>query len=111
MGSRMHTIRIVRAPAGEAPLWVRESWIGIELPLVGGRQPRVGQGVGALTGPKTFWKQTLFHRADERSRVLRHLADRAENFAAGNTRALAGMGPGTASAGRPPAVTTTSRSG
>ena len=26
-------IRIVRTPAGEAPLWVREAWVGIEIPL------------------------------------------------------------------------------
>ncbi len=29
----MNTIRVVAIPAGEAPVWVREAWIGIILPL------------------------------------------------------------------------------
>ena len=27
------TIRIIGVPPGEAPLWVREKWVGLELPL------------------------------------------------------------------------------
>jgi len=27
------TIRIVAAPPGEAPLWVREKWVGLDLPV------------------------------------------------------------------------------
>jgi len=50
----MH-VRIVRTPPGEAPLDVREAWVGLVLPLwpgeIGSRQ-FVTQGV--LTGPRTF---------------------------------------------------------
>ena len=28
------TIRITKVPRGEAPLWVREAWVGLELPCV-----------------------------------------------------------------------------
>ncbi|MEA3013605.1 MAG: hypothetical protein QOD42_2150 [Sphingomonadales bacterium] len=31
--SGSQAIRIVRAPIGEAPLWVREAWVGLSLPL------------------------------------------------------------------------------
>ncbi len=34
MAREAHYIRIVNVPAGEAPLWVREKWVGLELPLV-----------------------------------------------------------------------------
>ena len=43
------TIRIVGVPPGEAPLWVREKWLGLELPLAGfpspGEYPLVFQGL------------------------------------------------------------------
>lgn len=42
-------IRIVRAPAGEAPLWVRERWVGLDLPLLLDREVTT-RGVGVLTG-------------------------------------------------------------
>jgi hypothetical protein len=45
-------IRIVRAPSGEAPLWVREKRIGLELPLAyGDRGPREAYTSGVLSGP------------------------------------------------------------
>ncbi len=46
-------VRIVSTPAGEAPLWVREKWIGLELPLAdkGGR-PQRPLTSGVLTGPR-----------------------------------------------------------
>ncbi len=31
----MPAIRIVKTPKGEAPLWVRQAWIGCEIPLLG----------------------------------------------------------------------------
>lgn len=45
-------IRIVRRPQGEAPEWVRDAWIGIELPLL---NPEVvtAETYGVLTGPKS----------------------------------------------------------
>ena len=33
MESTYRTIRIVSIPPGEAPTWVRERWVGLELPL------------------------------------------------------------------------------
>ena len=51
MDGRRH-IRIVRTPPGEAPLWVREKWVGLELPLAGGgRAPRTAITSGVLSGP------------------------------------------------------------
>jgi hypothetical protein len=45
-------IRITRPPLGEAPLWVREAWVGLELPLA---RPilRKWYSVGVLTGAKS----------------------------------------------------------
>src|SRR5258708_30648821 len=52
----MPTIRIISTPKGEAPLNVREAWIGLELPLAPGNRGAGGyyQTQGVLTGPKTF---------------------------------------------------------
>lgn len=47
-------IRIVRRPEGEAPQWVRDTWIGVVLPLVGDG-PVSMRGVGVLTGPRSWW--------------------------------------------------------
>jgi hypothetical protein len=49
-------LRIHSTPRGEAPLWVREKWVGLDLPLA---QPkldplRLYTGAGVLSGPKTF---------------------------------------------------------
>ena len=48
-------IRIIATPPGEAPLAIREAWIGMQLPLADrdGR-PRTHRTNGVLTGPKTF---------------------------------------------------------
>jgi hypothetical protein len=48
-------IRIIATPPGEAPLAIREAWIGTQLPLADrdGR-PRTLRTNGVLTGPKTF---------------------------------------------------------
>src|SRR5215469_5604551 len=42
-------VRIVALPPGEAPQWVREKWIGLELPIVG--QGGVYRGVGVTSRP------------------------------------------------------------
>jgi hypothetical protein len=44
-------IRIIAVPPGEAPLWVREQWVGLELPIFGGPDPRTLTGYGVLSGP------------------------------------------------------------
>jgi hypothetical protein len=53
LGSATSYIRIVTIPPGEAPLWVREKWVGLELPLAGGdRGPRMSFTSGVLSGPR-----------------------------------------------------------
>ena len=48
-------IRIVGVPPGEAPLWVREKWVGLELPLARGNPgPRTVYGTGVLSAPRNF---------------------------------------------------------
>jgi hypothetical protein len=44
-------IRIVRTPLGEAPLWVREKWVGLELPLEEDT-PITIMGFGVLSAPE-----------------------------------------------------------
>ena len=49
-------LRITSVPPGEAPLWVREQWVGLALPLV--RQdesPTTFLTSGVLSGPRTFF--------------------------------------------------------
>jgi hypothetical protein len=49
-------IRIIKTPAGEAPLWVREKWVGLELPLSQRLAMNFfGLGIGVLTGPQTIF--------------------------------------------------------
>lgn len=55
MTSLQHKIRIIAVPPGEAPLWVREKWVGLELPLA--QRSAVAQNrlsAGVLSGPKSF---------------------------------------------------------
>jgi hypothetical protein len=49
-------IRIDSTPRGEAPLWVREKWVGLELPLaqLNAEPSRVQTGAGVLSGPKNI---------------------------------------------------------
>jgi hypothetical protein len=35
------SIRIISVPPGDAPLWVREKWVGLELSIVGSNSRRV----------------------------------------------------------------------
>ena len=44
----MSSIRIVSTPAGQAPEWVREKWIGIEIPLA--EQEEAGTQAGVFLG-------------------------------------------------------------
>lgn len=49
-------IRIVSRPAGEAPEWVRDAWIGLVLATCGAARPVDARTVGVLTGPRSLWK-------------------------------------------------------
>jgi hypothetical protein len=44
-------IRIVAVPPGEAPLWVRQQWVGLELPLTRYTGLKRALGFGVLSGP------------------------------------------------------------
>ncbi len=44
------SIRIIAVPPGQAPLWVRESWVGLELPVFRNR-PYKRHAVGVLDRP------------------------------------------------------------
>lgn len=46
-------VRIIAIPPGEAPPWVREKWVGLELPLAQPtRSARSRRVFGVLSGPK-----------------------------------------------------------
>jgi hypothetical protein len=51
MENQARKIRIIAAPIGEAPDWVREAWVGLVLPVAGNPQPRYFYGFGVRTGP------------------------------------------------------------
>ena len=51
---KMSMIRIASAPPGEAPLWVRESWVGLELPAYGRGSPFTYRTIGVVSGPRSF---------------------------------------------------------
>lgn len=37
------TVKVVKAPDGQCPAWIREAWVGVELPVVDGKaQPGDG---------------------------------------------------------------------
>lgn len=54
----MITIKIIKRPAGEAPEWVRDAWIGLEL-LAINDTPAKTIGYGVLEGPKSKLGQLL----------------------------------------------------
>jgi hypothetical protein len=64
-------IRIVTIPPGEAPLWVREKWVGLELPIADDdAAPHEAYISGVLSGPRNrffafVWR--LFGRLDRQS--------------------------------------------
>ena len=69
----MAKVRIVGVPPGEAPLWVREKWVGLELPLTGIsrlNKPVELRGLGVLTGPRTILGQ-LWSRLMGRSHYVK----------------------------------------
>ena len=64
-------IRIIAIPPGEAPPWVREQWVGLELPLAQrSRTARPRRVFGVLTGPRDLlarWFAILSGRARRES--------------------------------------------
>jgi hypothetical protein len=52
MTQHARSIRVIAIPPGEAPLWVREKWVGLELPLADGKNAaQQAYTSGVLSGP------------------------------------------------------------
>ncbi len=59
-GAKPVQIRIISVPPGDAPLWVREKWVGVELTSVLGSQPKDYPGASVFAPPSFFaslWRQ------------------------------------------------------
>jgi hypothetical protein len=63
----MASIRITSIPPGEAPVSIREAWVGLELPLLRDKPLRY-LGSGVLSGPRSF-VATLIHLMTFRLKV------------------------------------------
>jgi hypothetical protein len=50
-------IRIIAVPPGEAPFWVRQEWVGLELPLTRYVRPQNALTFGVLSGPPSWLGQ------------------------------------------------------
>lgn len=62
-------LTITSTPAGEAPQWVREKWIGIVLPVAQRRpEAQTVRVSGVLTGPKGLCARLFARFSDKRSR-------------------------------------------
>jgi hypothetical protein len=59
-------VRITAVPPGEAPFWVREKWVGLELPVAHNSAPKTLFAYGVLSSPRhwlTQWLGILLGRA------------------------------------------------
>lgn len=61
-------IQIIRRPDGEAPIWVRDAWIGTVLPLLID-EPITIETVGVLTGPRSWWG-LIWHKLTGRTEQM-----------------------------------------
>jgi hypothetical protein len=53
------TIRIIAAPPGDAPLWVRQKWVGLDLPVAHYSGHRKFLGLGVLSVPRSWLGQWI----------------------------------------------------
>jgi hypothetical protein len=53
------TVRIIAAPPGEAPLWVRQQWVGLDLPVTRYSGQSWFLGLGVLSMPRSWLGQWL----------------------------------------------------
>ena len=74
------SVRIIAVPPGEAPLWVREKWVGLVLPLLRWRSAHTFTGFGAVSGPRTCLAQIWA--------LLRGRSQRIYGFAVDASRAV-----------------------
>ena len=73
----MTAIKIISAPPGEAPLHIRQAWVGLVLPLAVPSVRSVWIMGGVLTGPKTAlgqWIQLLLGRGKRHAGYVVNLA-------------------------------------
>src|SRR5271166_4045739 len=59
-------IRIIATPTGEAPEYIRQAWIGLELPVssrFGVKGPYEAYVSGVLTGPRSRFNQLIIYTA------------------------------------------------
>ena len=73
-------IRIVAVPPGEAPFWVRQEWVGLELPLTRYVRPQRALIFGVTSGPST--------RLGQIWNIVMGRAGRAVGFAVDGARAV-----------------------
>lgn len=66
-------VRIVAVPPGEAPLWVREKWVGLDLPVARCSGKRKFIALGVLSSPRSMLAQWLA--------VFRGRAERVAGYA------------------------------
>ena len=66
-------IKIVQTPVGEAPLWVREAWIGLTLPVLGEKQHMSAYGV--LTAPRNWFSQVWAHLSGKSIEMTGYVVD------------------------------------
>ena len=57
MSMTKQNVRIIAVPPGEAPLWVREKWVGLELPLTPWASAKSFRAFGVLSGPRSYLAQ------------------------------------------------------
>jgi hypothetical protein len=74
------SVRIIAIPPGEAPLWVREKWVGLELPLLRWQSAKRFISFGAVSGPRTWLPQMWA--------LLRRRSDRVYGFAVDASHAV-----------------------
>ena len=66
-------VRIVAVPPGEAPLWVRQKWVGLELPVMRYAAHRKFLAFGVLSIPRSWPAQW--------AGILRGQAERVAGYA------------------------------
>jgi hypothetical protein len=77
------TVRITSVPPGEAPLWVREKWVGLELPISGPPKSRTYRTAGVITGPKSLLGGL--------SAILRGRTEKVQGYRVSGEAALAAL--------------------
>jgi hypothetical protein len=70
-------VRIVAVPLGEAPLWVRQKWVGLDLPVVRYAAHRKSPAFGVLPMARTWSTQWAAVRRGRAERVAGYAVEAA----------------------------------